>query len=89
MNRLNPNKVGIGTGAFYALCHTVWSVMVAAGVAKPALDWILSLHFLNIPYTMNPFQITTAVMLVLTTLIFGYVVGWVFARVWNLLHTSG
>ena len=85
MNQLNPNKVGLAVGTFYALFHFLWVIMVATGVAKPFLDWALSLHFLSLSYSVSNFQVGTALTLVVFAFASGYSVGWVLAM---LLKTS-
>lgn len=83
MNRLNKNKTGLAIGSFYAVFHFGWAVMVAAGIAKPFADWVLSLHFMTLTYSINAFQIGTAALLVVYAFAAGYVLGWGFAAVWN------
>ncbi len=69
-----------------AFLHAVWSLMVAVGLAKPLFDWILSLHFLNFQYSLNPFSFGNALMLVVVTGIIGYLAGCVVGWLWNLVH---
>ncbi len=85
MKELDTNKTALIVGSFAGFMHLVWSAVVMLGFAQTWLDFILSLHFLNNPYTVNSFDITKAVMLVLVTFVVGYVVGWVFAYIWNIL----
>ncbi|HUX36064.1 MAG TPA: hypothetical protein VMV71_03465 [Candidatus Paceibacterota bacterium] len=86
MNKLNGHKTGLAFGGFFAIAHTVWALMVYAGMAKPFMDWIFGLHFLNFQYGINAFSFGNALMLVVVTAIIGYIVGYVFAWVWNLAH---
>ncbi len=70
-------------GSFAALMHLVWSLMVAMGMAQWWMDLVLSLHFLNNPYKVAPFDVMTALILIVMAGVMGFVVGWVFATFWN------
>lgn len=83
MKKINPGEAGIALGGLLGLWHAVWAVLVMIGMAKPLLDFILSLHFLSNPYQMMPFNLMTAVLLVIVTAILGYVMGYIFGLLWN------
>lgn len=80
---MNANKLGVLIGSFYAAWHAGWSALVAAGVAKPLLDWILRLHFLSFEYVVYPFDAARAATLVLAAFVSGYVIGWVLGTGWK------
>ena len=86
MNKIQPNKVGLVFGGMMAIWHAAWSLLVAMGLAKPLLDWIMSLHFLNFQYSLSPFSLSNALMLVVVTGVIGYVVGCVLGWLWNFMH---
>lgn len=81
--KLNLNTTGMVLGTVFGLWHLVWSVFVAGGFAQTLMDWVFVLHFLNNPFTVGSFNLMTAVTLIVFTSIIGYVVGWVFAYLWN------
>lgn len=81
--KLDPQKTGLVLGSFAALMHLAWSLLVAVGLAQWWMDWVLSIHFLNNPYTVKSFDIATALTLVIITGVAGFAAGWVFATVWN------
>lgn len=85
VKELDTSKTALIFGTFAGFMHLVWSLVVALGFAQVWLDFILSLHFLNNPYTVANFDLTKALTLVLVTFVVGYVVGWVFAYIWNML----
>ncbi len=85
MKELDSNKTALIVGSFAGLVHLLWAVVVMLGFAQGWLDFIFSLHFLNNPYTVNSFEVTRAVMLVVVTFVCGYIGGWVFAWLWNSL----
>lgn len=82
----DKNKTGIAFGAFAALWHLLWSVLVAVGVAQSWTDFVFSIHFLNNPFIVNTFNLTTALILIVVAGILGYIFGWVFAYIWNWAH---
>ncbi|OGG68791.1 hypothetical protein A3H77_00150 [Candidatus Kaiserbacteria bacterium RIFCSPLOWO2_02_FULL_56_11] len=82
---LKPHKVGITLGAFVGLIHVVWSVIVALGWGQGLVDFIVKIHMVEVTHTVLPFDIWSAIMLVIVTAAVGYVFGHVFALVWNRL----
>lgn len=86
--KLNIGSTALMFGTFAAVVHIVWSLLVFLGFAKSYLDWMLGLHFLNNPFRVAPFNTITALILIATTFVLGYLVGWLFASVWNYLHKS-
>lgn len=81
--KLHPHKVGLTLGTFAGLGHVLWSALIAMGMAKPLVDWVLSLHFVSVDFALFGFDLMNAVKLVVFASIWGYVVGYVFASVWN------
>lgn len=84
--KLNVQKTALMFGTFAGLMHTVWSLLVFLGFAQAYLDWMIGLHFLVNPFTVSAFNLTTAIMLIASTFVIGYLVGWVFSTVWNSLN---
>lgn len=84
--KLNEKKSAMALGLFIGGLHLFWSVLVAAGLAQPLLNWWISVHMVNIPVTVVPFDLITAATLVVVSAIVGYVLGYVFATVWNKVH---
>lgn len=88
MDQVNSHKVGLVFGGVIAIWHAIWSGMVLVGVAKAFMDWILGLHFLNFQYSINPFEILNALMLVVVTGVIGYLMGRIAGWLWNLAHRA-
>ena len=82
-SKMNPYSVGLVAGGFLGGLHAVWALVVALKLAQPLLDWVFALHFLVNPYTVQPFEMGTAVLLVAVTGVFGYAAGWLFGALWN------
>lgn len=83
---LNSFKVGVALGAVTGGFHLCWSMLVALGWAQPVIDFIFWAHFIEPIYVIEPFEFTRAVALLLLTVSIGFVLGLVFAWVWNALH---
>lgn len=84
--KLQENKVAMIVALFVGGAHLLWSALVALGYASLVLDFIYGLHFLNNPFTVAPFTLSNAVVLVLVTAAVGYLGGWIFASLWNKVH---
>ncbi|MFH0936882.1 MAG: hypothetical protein V1808_01155 [Candidatus Daviesbacteria bacterium] len=82
---LDKQKTGLILGAFFALLHAGWAILVALGIAQALMDFIYGLHFMNNPFVISGFSVTTAVMLVIVTGVVGYIFGWLFAYLWNTI----
>lgn len=80
--RLNKKQVGLAIGTFAALVHLVWLIAVAIGVQK-AIDWILLLHSIKLDLILTNVVLLNAVLLIIIAFIGGYIVGWVFAALYN------
>ncbi len=83
---MNQHKVAVTLGVFAGLVHLVWEVLIALGFAQWYLDFVLGMHSLNNPYTVEPFNLSRGIMLVIVACVMGYVVGSVFAFVYNKVH---
>ncbi|MDD5192467.1 MAG: DUF5676 family membrane protein [Candidatus Nanoarchaeia archaeon] len=85
--KLDKCKIGLIVGIFFAVVHAVWAILVGVipGVLQNFLDWIFNLHFLEPVWILTSFNLLNAVMLVIITFICGYIIGWVFALIWNCL----
>lgn len=85
MRHISPTKTGLAVGILYGLWHLIWVTLVAIGWAKPFMDFILKLHFIQLQYALAPFVLGTAAALVALTFCIGAFFGIVFALVWNWL----
>lgn len=83
---LNPTKTGLALGGLVGGLHLVWSVLVALGWAQALVNFSLWAHMVSTPFAVKTFDLSTAVTLVAAAAIVGYVVGHVFAFIWNRVH---
>jgi len=86
MNHINPNKAGSALGAITGGLHFVWSVLVLLGWSQSFTDFVFTIHMIEPVFIALPFDLMRASGLVVLTAFVGYVVGSLFARVWNHLH---
>jgi len=85
---VNKNKIGLIVGSFLGLWHLVWSLMVLAGVAQAFYNFIFWLHMISLPWTVTGFTLVQSVSLIVVAFVFGYIVGYVFAWIWNKFHKA-
>ena len=83
---LNPTKTGLALGGLVGGLHIVWSILVAFGWAQSLVNFNLWAHMVSLPFVVKTFDLSTAVTLVVIAAIVGYVVGHVFALIWNRVH---
>ena len=83
--KINKHQLGLTVGILVALGHLIWAILVVMGSANLLLSKILSLHFINITFTIRDFNVLKAIILLIVTFIGGYIIGWVFAAIWNRL----
>lgn len=83
--RLDPIRTGLALGVVIALMHAGWAALVASGYAKALIDFVLRIHFLQLELAVAPFNIATALVLVVITFLVGLLVGIVVSLVWNAM----
>ena len=82
----NPNKVGLVFAILLGGWHLVWSLFVATGLGQLLYDFILWAHMIHLAVTIGPFDLSASITLIVTTAIFGYVIGYIASLVWNRMH---
>jgi hypothetical protein len=83
MKMMNNNTWGLIVGIFLGGFHTLWAILIYVGLAQVFIDWIFQLHMIRPPYTIAPFDIVNALILVAVTFLIGYISGWVLAAICN------
>ncbi len=84
--KFKPPEVGLYTGILIAAFHAIWASLVAFGFAQGILDFIYSIHFLNNPFQIQPFTISTALTLIVFTFVVGFVAGAAGTWLWNKMQ---
>lgn len=77
----DSNSWGMIVGVFMGGFHLLWALLIASGLAQPLMDWIFGLHMIQPVYVIAPFNILTAITLVVVTFVVGYVMGSVLALI--------
>lgn len=85
--KISKNRAALTVGLFIALLHALWAIIVAIfpNAMQTYLNWIFPMHFIGNVFTILPFNILNAIILVIMAFIGGYVFGWLFALIWDWL----
>ena len=83
---MSIGKAGLVLGLVTGGWHLCWSMLVALGWAQPFIDFVFWMHFIKPIYMIEPFQVVRAITLLIVTSAVGFVMGSVFALVWNAFH---
>ncbi|MEK9186642.1 MAG: hypothetical protein AAB885_03605 [Patescibacteria group bacterium] len=86
MNNINKNKLGLTLGLFGVAIHIVWSVVIMFGWGQFAFDGITRLHAISFSVTVGAMSLPKMFALLAAAFVVWYVVGWVFACIWNWLN---
>jgi len=84
--QISVKKIALTFGLTLAIIHAIWTILVATGLAQPLLNLKLRLHFISMPFGLEPFNLTTALGLIIFVFIVGYIFGAIFGFVWNRLQ---
>ena len=87
-HHLSPSKAGIALGALVGGLHLLWSVLIALGWAQAIANFSLWAHMVSLPFVVGEFDLSAAVILVVVASVIGYVIGSVFARIWNRAYSG-
>ncbi len=82
---VNKGRVALFFGTVVALCHAIWSILVAGGWAQGWMDWAMSKHFVTGTYVVGAFDFGGAVFLVAMAFVIGLIDGFILAALWNVI----
>ncbi len=83
---ISLGKTAVAVAVLAGGWHLCWSILVALGWAQPFIDFVFWMHFIKPVYVIEPFDPRRAAILLAVTSGFGFVVGSVFALIWNAMH---
>lgn len=86
MKELHVVKTAMVFGVFLGAFHLAWSLLVFLSLAQPLLNFIFWAHMISNPYQITGFTLIQSATLIVVTSGVGYVAGWVFASIWNMMH---
>lgn len=80
---LKPNQVGLALGGTMGFVNLVWVVLVAVGGAQTVVTSLMKMHSVTMTAKVGAFDAAMAIELLVVSVLVGYVIGWVFAHIWN------
>lgn len=80
--KMKPRKVALALACLVVVWQLIWILMVAIG-KQPMLDWILGVHFLADGLKVANVTVGKAIVSLLIHFVAGYILGWLFATIWN------
>jgi len=83
---INPLKAAVTFGALLGAYHFCWSLVVFLGWAQPLIDFVFWMHFIRPAFVIQPFSLSAAAALVVSTFVGGFIIAFLFAVLWNTLH---
>jgi hypothetical protein len=86
MDNLHPARAGLSLAILFGGLHLAWALLIASGWGQVVTDFMLRLNFIKMDYSIDEFNISTALLLIAVTTSAGYILGWGFARLWNSLY---
>ncbi len=86
---MNAHRLGLVLAGFSGGWHLLWSLVVLAGWAQAAIDFVFWFHFIAPPYRVGEFVAWRSAVLIAVTAILGYLVGRILAAIWNGIQRSG
>jgi hypothetical protein len=66
--------------------HLVWSIFIALGWAQAIVNFSLWAHMVSLSFVVKAFDLSAAATVIIIASLIGYVVGYVFAKIWNWMH---
>ena len=86
MQHIHPSRAGLVLALIAGGLNSMWSLIVAMGWGQALINFIFWVHFIKPVHEIEPFNIGTALLLVLVATCIGFAVGNGFAMLWNKLY---
>lgn len=83
MTELSWNRAGIALGLLFTVMHAAWLVLVLAGLGDATIAVLGGAHFVTAQHSMLAFDAVAALFGIVGAFVSGYVIGAVFAIIWN------
>lgn len=86
MTSCNPHKTGLVGGVLLGGVHVLWAILVVLGWAQALINFSMWAHMVRMDITFGPFDMTTAIILIVVASLVGYAVGYAVGTIWNKVH---
>ncbi len=80
---LNKNQAGLTLGLMYGIMHFLWVILAVFGLSQGFANFVHSMHFLSDMHTIAGASWGLGILGVVVAFVGGYVIGYVFAALWN------
>jgi len=80
---MNNNTAGFSLGILFGIMHLVWIALVGFGAGQSVANWSYGMHFMPGMRQVMGFEFGRGALGVILAIIFGYVVGYIFAVLWD------
>jgi hypothetical protein len=82
--KLNTHQSGMTLGSLFALMHLGWLLLLGLRMGQWSSNMMHNMHFMNDTHDIGMFGWEGAFLGLIGAFVSGYVIGYVFARLWNL-----
>ena len=86
--RINPIDSGLIGSISMIMIYLIWIALVFSNLAKPLIDYLFWLHFIQPIFEFEPFDFYRAINLLIIVSCLGFIVGYLFAKAFNLLDSN-
>lgn len=80
---LNKNQAGLTLGLLSGVTHFLWVILAAFGLGQGFANFVHSMHFLSDMHTVMGISWGFGILGIVIAFVSGYVMGFVFAALWN------
>lgn len=85
---LDSKQVALSLGITAAIIHAIWSFILLIGAGNAVMSTWHRLCSYQMPFQIQPFDWGIAVMGFVGTFVLFAAMGWLFAFVWNTIHSN-
>jgi hypothetical protein len=87
-NKIDPIDAGLLFGLFFGVFHLMWIILVFTKYAQTVLDFIYWAHFIKPVFEVESFDAGRGLILLAVTASFGFILGYLLARILNSLSSN-
>ena len=80
-------KTALSVGAFFAIIHAAWAILVGLGLGQTLANFKTNIHFIKTDFSILPFDAATGIGLIILSFVVGTIIGALFALVWNYFNS--